>query len=90
MEEIREWKEHDEVKGINDKEVRCYTEHGMGIKCYSRYGRDENGTFRYEKTYVIDAGYMDGEKIDLFDLQEWFDENREWINGLKSNLKQSP
>lgn len=61
------------------------------IRCHTRYifEKDEKGrliseTYQLEKTY----GYMDGESIDLFDLQEWFDKNREWINALKEKTKE--
>jgi hypothetical protein len=30
----------------------------------------------------------DGEDMDLFELQEWFDRNREWINNLKETVEE--
>lgn len=93
MEEIPEWREYDVVKRIDHEEVRFYIERSGLIRCYSKveYGRDENGNCinsRVEKTYILDVGAMDGEHIDLFDLQEWFDKNREWINSLRAKVKE--
>ena len=70
------------VCNLTDKDVRAYTEHGLLIEAFPRYVFDKD-KWRSEQTYVIDAGCMDGEKIDLFDLQDWFDKNREWINELR-------
>lgn len=87
MAEKEKWEDCKVVKGIEG--VRFYIERCSNIQCYSRYIFEKNET-RVEKTYAIVAGYMDGEYIDLFDLQEWFDENREWINSLKDGLKDEP
>lgn len=41
----------------------------------------------FYKTFVLSCGSHDGEHIDLFELQEWFDKNREWINSLKEEVQ---
>lgn len=92
MEEISEWREYDVVKRIDHEEVCFYIERSGLIRCYSKckYDRDEKGNYinsRFEKTYVLDVGGMEGEHIDLFDLQKWFDNNREWIDSLKVKLE---
>lgn len=74
-------------KDIHDDEVRCYMEHELFIKKFDRinlekYDNDKLSDF-YEKTYTLNCGRCDGEDIDLFDLQKWFDNNRKWINSLK-------
>ena len=40
------------------------------------------------KTYALNFGSAcEGDLVDLFDLQKWFDDNREWINVLKEECE---
>ena len=90
MSEKLMWQDNKVVKSIEHKDVRCYIEHGCNVMSYSAYTKDETKDgCHYEKTYVLSSGCCDGEHMDLFDLQKWFDENREWINGLKTSLEES-
>lgn len=87
---MRSWEETGLIKNFGDEDARCYMEHGFSVTKYNRFVADiyeaDKNTDCWEKTYVIDCGMYDGERIDLFDLQEWFDNNREWINSLKETL----
>lgn len=40
----------------------------------------------YTKTFYFSVNGPDGEMMDLFELQKWFDDNRAWIDGLKKEL----
>ena len=73
------------VKTVTD--VKCYIEGGFDVTRHDKFDHelykvDKDADF-YSKTFVINCGQCDGEYIDLFELQEWFDRNREWINQLK-------
>lgn len=77
------------VAGIGDPEVRCYINRGVSISRYDgfnneKYNAKEDPWF---KTCIINCNGPDGEYIDLFDLQRWFDNNREMINNLKTECE---
>jgi len=75
------------VRKVERQEVKCYTEWSFDIVKYDAYDcnkdKDEDP---YNKTFVLSCGMYDGESIDLFDLQDWFDKNREWINELRKEI----
>lgn len=81
-----EWPIQEVVKQVT--EVACYMEHEFKVKKHNRFDcqKYENKEDPWEKTFVIECGVCDGEYIDLFQLQEWFDKNREWIDGLKKEI----
>jgi len=87
------WKdeEHEKIKTVRDDEVECHMEGFFDIKKRNKstYEGDPKNITQIElfKTYVIQCGMYDGEQIDLFDLQKWFDDNREWINSLKQECE---
>ena len=72
------------VRNVNHDEVKCYVEFGFDVIRYDGWNRVTKGC---DKTFVIRSGHCDGEAIDLFDLQKWFDENREWIDGLREEIE---
>lgn len=77
--------------GNDNGKVRCYMEGGFSIDKFDRfvseiYNKDKNLDC-YEKTIVLSCGVCDGENIDLFDLQKWFDNNREWIDSLRKECE---
>lgn len=76
------------VRQVKHDEVKCYIEWEFNI--IRREGFDSEKYKRkedpYSKTFVINCGMCDGEDIDLFDLQDWFDKNREWINSLREEI----
>ena len=80
------------IKTVFGDEVSCYMDGRFGIKKWNKfhvekYQKDREGDFE-SKTVVIDCGSTDGEQIDLFELQDWFDKNRAWINQLREKAKQ--
>lgn len=84
------WEEHKVIKYFDNEDARCYMDGGFSVSTYNRfmskiYNSDKKADC-YEKTYVINCGSYDGESIDIFDLQEWFDNNREWIDSLKAGI----
>lgn len=82
-----QWSDKDRYKTVRDithEEVKSYIEFGMRIVKHDAYDTTQSGSFR--KTFVINCGMCDGESIDLFDLQDWFDKNREWIDGLREEI----
>jgi len=86
------WEDEDNkvVKNFFNEDARCYMEGGFSVTKYSRFinsiYQSDRESDCWEKTYVIDCGACDGERIDLFDLQKWFDDNREWIDNLKDTV----
>ncbi len=72
------------VRQVKFDEVRSYMENEFEIKTFDGYNFKNNN---YDKTFVIRCGHCDGENIDLFDLQDWFDQNREWIDDLREEIK---
>lgn len=83
--------EYKYVKPEHDSNVRCYIDGGFSVERYdgfvsANYEKCKlSGKYDdcYVKTFVISCGSYDGEHIDLFDMQKWFDDNRDWINSLK-------
>ncbi len=73
------------VREITHKEVGSYIEFGMHVTKYDAYDTTQADSCR--KTFVISCGMCDGENIDLFDLQEWFDKNRTWIDTLRQEAQ---
>tara|TARA_R110000765_G_scaffold294204_1_gene389444 strand:+ start:589 stop:834 length:246 start_codon:yes stop_codon:yes gene_type:complete len=63
--------------------VSCYMDGGFAVEHYSTYNYHGDQSEEIA-TVVIQCGSYDGEYINLFELQEWFDDNREWINSLKT------
>lgn len=73
------WNNDDFMRRVRDipyNEVKSYIDHGMTINRYNDY---DPKTRKASKTFAICCGSYDGEHINLFDLQEWFDANRQWI-----------
>ena len=77
------------VRKVRHDEVKCYVEWEFDVARSHRhnsekYKRGENPT---ERAFVLKCGVCDGEEIDLFELQDWFDENRDWINSLREEIE---
>ena len=72
------------VRKVEHDTVRSYTEFEFNVMKFDGWNYK---TADCDKTFVINCGYCDGENIDLFDLQDWFDENRDWINSLREEVK---
>ncbi len=73
------------MRAISNKEVKSYIDCGMNVIRYDGWNPQAKECF---KTFAINCGSYDGENIDLFDLQDWFDKNREWINSLREEVKE--
>ena len=83
----------EKIRDLTNEDFHCYMEFGCGIRRFNKfiskeYRKDEQ-TDCYEKTYALRSGVCDGEDMDLFELQEWFDRNREWINNLKETVEEN-
>lgn len=74
-----------DMRAIPHEEVKSYIDYGMRVQRYDGYDPATQECF---KTFVISAGSYDGEYIDLFDLQEWFDKNRTWIDMLRQKVQE--
>lgn len=75
---------------VKNDVVRCYIDQGgFVVTTYDKFDRENYKALKdpYSKTFAIYTGSYDGEYIDLFDLQEWFDKNREWVNSLREEIK---
>jgi hypothetical protein len=86
------WEEKQNEELLRVTEVECFIEREFFVRRHDKfsceaYNRNEDP---WSKTIVIDCGYYDGEKIDLFQLQEWFDRNREWIDQLRRETNEQP
>ena len=81
-------KERQNITQVPNSEVRCYIDqNGFQVMPMDAYNSDDHKAGvedPFDKTFVLNCGTYDGENIDLFDLQSWFDKNREWIDSLKS------
>jgi hypothetical protein len=75
------------VKTVTD--VTCHMEREFEIAKCDGFDLKEHEAGRdpWYKTYVLSCGRHDGEQIDLFELQRWFDENRDWIDALKKRME---
>lgn len=73
------------MRQVKHDEVRSYIEFEFDVIKYDSYDSKKHEFF---KAFVINCGVCDGEKIDLFDLQEWFDKNRTWIDMLRQEVKE--
>jgi len=71
---------HETLKTVWD--VKCYMDGMFHILYFDGYNHEDSDD-PYYKTFVLRCGTYDGEYIDLFQLQDWFDANREWINELR-------
>ena len=69
------------VRHVKHDEVKCYTDWEFYIQRYDEFDlkKHERKEDPYSRTY--------GENIDLFDLQEWFDKNRAWIDTLRQEVE---
>lgn len=75
----------EDIRAIPHDEVKSYIDYGMSVIRYDGYDPTTKKRF---KTFAIRAGSYDGENIDLFDLQEWFDKNRTWIDTLRQEAQE--
>ncbi len=66
------------LKTVTD--VRCLIDGGFTIAKRDVINPDDG-------PYYLEVTGCDGECIDLLQLQEWFDRNRDWINGLREVIK---
>lgn len=76
------------VRWVDD--VKCYQEQGFTVERFDGFDLKKHNDKQdpYFKTFAINCGLYDGEHIDLFDLQDWFDRNRDWVNGLRAERGQ--
>lgn len=70
-----------------NKVVRSSGDDDIEIRRYNGYNQLYNQEDPYFKTIGIICGCYEPGIINLFDLQKWFDDNREWINSLKKECK---
>ncbi len=90
MPQWNEEQRYKRIRTIKHDEVKAYMEWEFHIMRYDGFDpqKDErNEEDPYNKTFVLSCGICDGESIDLFDLQDWFDKNREWINELRKEIE---
>lgn len=84
---MAKWEKSRSVKGVGHAEVRCYMDNGFDVRTHQEldpqlYAAGDPEPWQ-RVTYVLACSSYDGENINLFDLQAWFDRNRDWINELK-------
>lgn len=75
----------DMIDSTTHVSVKCYTDGQFTIQpfyFYSPYEPPKKSIY-LGKTLVLSCGSYDGENINLFQLMDWIDANRGWINEQK-------
>lgn len=83
-----EWENYRTV--LENIDVRSAMRTNIGIVTGTNYDAEAHrrGFDPFSKTYWLTTiNGQEPESIDLFDLQKWFDDNREYIDGLKKELE---
>lgn len=90
-----EWKSEElnkVVKEVKTDEVKSYLAQMFSIMKWNNYDLEKYNKKEEDcnnKTFVLSFGSSyEGDYIDLFQMQEWFDKNREWIDDLRKQTKE--